>query len=55
LLETSVEDLTASCRTLHAIEPGSPLESARAIVQLGRFLFGDLYDAYTSRPWWKVW
>ena len=54
-LETSVEDLTASCRLLHAMEPASPQQSARAIVQLGRFLFGDLYDAYTGRPWWKVW
>jgi hypothetical protein len=54
-LETSEEDLTASCRALHAIEPGLPRESARAIVQLGRFLYGELYDAYTARPWWKVW
>jgi hypothetical protein len=54
-LETSEEDLTASCRALHAVEPGLPRESARAIVQLGRFLYGELYDAYTARPWWKVW
>lgn len=54
-LETSVEELTASCRTLHPLEPASPEQSARAIVQLGRFLFGELYDAYTGRPWWKVW
>jgi len=54
-LETSVEDLTASCRSLHPLEPASPEQSARAIVQLGRLLFGELYDAYTGRPWWKVW
>jgi patatin-like phospholipase len=55
VLETSVDEVSHSCRTLQALEPESPRDAARAIVQLGRFLFGELYDVYTARPWWKVW
>jgi patatin-like phospholipase len=55
VLESRPDELSHSCRTLRALEPESPREAARAIVQLGRFLFGELYDVYTARPWWKVW
>jgi predicted acylesterase/phospholipase RssA len=55
VLESSVDEVSQSCRTLQALEPESPRDAARAIVQLGRFLFSELYDVCTARPWWKVW
>ncbi|HTV23585.1 MAG TPA: patatin-like phospholipase family protein [Polyangiaceae bacterium] len=55
VLDMRADDVTTCCRTLQALEPESPREGARAIVQLGRFLFGELYDSSTGRPWWKVW
>jgi len=55
VLNMRSDAVTTCCRTLQALEPDSPRDGARAIVQLGRFLFGDLYDTCTGRPWWKVW
>lgn len=55
VLHMRTDDVTTCCRTLQALEPDSPRDGARTIVQLGRFLFGDLYDSCTGRPWWKVW
>lgn len=54
ILRNGASGPRALCCGIRAIEPDSPAAGARACQRFGRFVFGELYDAY-ARPWWKFW
>jgi hypothetical protein len=54
-LATDLNDLRTLAGSIRPLEPDSPAAGAEALARLGRFIFGQVYDACLRRPWWRFW